>query len=153
MIRTRALLAPFLLLALAGCASGSGAVAPMSSDAPPTRLESVNTVRSTIGGDWTQLEELPHSGCTPVGGDAETGMQTVVTTTSAAPRSAGDVDEAGDLLAEALTASGLTVDAGTAEGDERVVTAVDPYGATTTTTISREQASIHYTTNCDDTVE
>lgn len=148
-------------LALAGCAGG-GAVAPVSTastgaaggtnGAPAgevTAYPEIDAIRAALGGDWTRLQELPHSACTPEGGEPDSGMQNVATTSSQASRSAADALAAAQLAAEALTEHGYTVSQEPTEtGGTATVSASIDGESTITVTVDGTQATIDYRTLC-----
>lgn len=141
---------------LAGCA-GSGAVAPVSTastasgtgaaSADSNGYPEIGAVQSAIGGDWTGVHELPHSVCTPEGGAADSGMQNILTTTSATPRSAGDAREAARLAGEALAGIGLQAGEPTEIDGGASVSATGASG-TTVVTVDGTTATIELRTPC-----
>lgn len=143
---------------LAGCA-GSGAVAPVSTSttspgasgaavSAPSGYPEIDAVKAAIGGDWSPVMELPHSVCTPEGGEADSGMQNIATTTSTTSRSTGDAREAARLAGEALAQTGMTAEAPAETEGGATVSATGPTGATALVTVDGTQATIEVRTEC-----
>lgn len=142
-----AVAAVLALLATAGC--GASGVVPVTTVPPASDYPVIEAVQAAVGGDWSKTLLLPHSACTPPGGEPDMGMRMEGRSSSETTRSAGDVEAGGDLVREAMEAQGFAVDPFEAGRDETVVTGTDPEGSSIVVTLTASPSTIVYGTPCN----
>lgn len=151
-MRRLAILPPLALVCvvLAGCQMTPEGVAPVSTTPPATAYAQIDAIRTALGGDWSPLDETLDASCTVEGGEPGAGRRSVVTTVSESSRSRQDVIAAGQLAADALTATGDTIEPYVPDGWRSIATGVDITGNRTTLTVEAQTAEIRREGLCVD---